>query len=269
MRNIKVKKISENYDKLASPNSDKRLRTSIGLNEDIGEFFYLNVDNLKTYQKQARKFFDENELNQLANNIYEYGVRQPLSVIKTEDPGIYQVISGERRLRAARIAGLEKVPCIIVSELEKAEEIAVIENIQRSDLHPIELSNAYSSLLKDFNHGDKSKLAKKLSVSNSHISEILILDKIPDEIKDYLVQKNIRKRAILRKVVSCSDIHQMKSLLRLDDKIKNREEKRKFIYTFFIKNGEVYYQDNNYKLTEKQKTKIKECFSNILESLKN
>ena len=65
MRNIKVKKISENYDKLASPNSDKRLRTSIGLNEDIGEFFYLNVDNLKTYQKQARKFFDENELNQL------------------------------------------------------------------------------------------------------------------------------------------------------------------------------------------------------------
>ena len=123
--------------------------------------------------------------------------------------------------------------------------------------------------MKDFNHGDKSKLAKKLSVSNSHISEILILDKIPDEIKDYLVQKNIRKRAILRKVVSCSDIHQMKSLLRLDDKIKNREEKRKFIYTFFIKNGEVYYQDNSYKLTEKQKTKIKECFSNILESLKN
>src|SRR3990167_4447335 len=161
MRNIKIKEAPENYDKLASPNSAAKLRPSIGLDNTIGEFFYINVDNLKTYEKQARKHFDLTELNQLAETIREHGVRQPLSVIKTEESGIYQVISGERRLRAARIAGFEKVPCIILSEEAQIEEIAVIENIQRSDLHPVELAEAYSSLLKNFNYGDQSKLAKK------------------------------------------------------------------------------------------------------------
>jgi len=266
MRNIKVKQISENYDKLASPNPNAKLRPSIGLDGSIGEFFYLNVDNLKTYPKQARKHFDVEELNQLAETIRDHGVRQPLSVIKTEESGIYQVISGERRLRAARIAGLEKVPCIILSDTAQVEEIAVIENIQRADLHPIELSNAYISLLKNFNHGDKSKLAKKLGVSNSHISEILTLEKLPQEIRDYLIEKNIRTRAVLRKIGLCENIDQMKNCLGLNKAIKGNS-KRKFIYTFFIKNGEVDYQVNNYKLTDRQKLKIKEQLQKALDSL--
>ncbi len=162
MRNIRLKEISKSYDKLASPNPNAKLRPSIGLDGNIGEFFYLNVENLKTYSKQARKCFDLEELNKLAETIREHGVRQPLSVIKTEEPGIYQVISGERRLRAAKISGLEKVPCIILSDTAKVEEIAVIENIQRADLYPIELSNAYTSLLKSFNHGETYYAARNM-----------------------------------------------------------------------------------------------------------
>lgn len=266
MRKIKLKQISENYDKLASPNPNAKLRASIGMENSMGEFFYLNIDDLATYEKQARKHFNTEELNQLAETIKEHGIRQPLSVIKTEESGIYQVISGERRLRAARLAGLEKVPCIILPETAQTEEIAVIENIQRSDLHPIELSNAYTSLLRNFNHGDKSQLARKIGVSNSHVSEILSLAKLPEEIKEHLLRKNIRTRATLRKLVNCQNTDQMNEHLGIE-KSKETGSKRKFIYTFFIKNGELGVQINNYKLTDKQKLKIKEQLQNLIDSI--
>lgn len=243
-----------------------RLRPSIGLEMSIGEFFYLNVENLQTYHKQARKHFDQDELHQLAETIREHGIRQPLSVIKTAEPGVYQVISGERRLRAAKMAGLDKVPCIILADENHAEEVAVIENIQRADLHPLELAAAYSSLLRDFNHGDQAVLAKKLSVSNSHISETLALNKLPQEIKDYLISKNIRTRATLRKLISFENIEQMKHSLGMDKTSRKVGGKRKFVFTFFIKNGEVGCQTNNYKLTDRQKEKIKEHLQNIIEN---
>lgn len=267
MRNIKLKDAPKSYDKLAAPNSGARLRPSIGLDSNIGEFFYLSVDNLKTYEKQARRKFDLSELNQLAETIREHGVRQPLSVIKTEEPGIYQVISGERRLRAARIAGFEKVPCIILSGAAQVEEIAVIENIQRSDLHPVELAEAYSSLLKNFNYGDQSKLAKKLSVSNSHISETLALSELSDEIKNFLVEKNISKRVILRKLSSNTSLEQLKSLLGMSEIFNKRKAPRKFIFTSFIKNGEVSCQVNKQKLTDRQKNILKEKLLEIIASL--
>lgn len=267
MRTIKYKEITKTYDQLACPSSNEKLRPSIGLDGSIGEFFYLNVDNLEPYHKQARKHFDLEELDQLAETIRTHGIRQPLSVIKTEEAGIYQIISGERRLRAAKIAGLEKVPCIILSDSILAEEIAVIENIQRADLHPVELADAYASLLKNFNYGDQSKLAKKLGVFNSHVSETLALYKIPQEIKEILLQKNIKKRAILRKIASFDTVNQMKVYLGIKDKSEKKETKRKFIYTFFIKDGEVSFQMSNCKITEKQKIKLKEKLLNILADL--
>lgn len=267
MRNIKFREVSGNYDKLASPNPDAKLRASIGLENSIGEFFYLNVDNLKTYERQARRHFDLTELNQLAETIREHGVRQPLSIIKTDETGIYQVISGERRLRAARIAGLEKVPCIILSDEAQVEEIAVIENIQRSDLHPVELAEAYSSLLKNFNHGDQSKLARKLSVSNSHVSETLSLSRLPEEIKKFLLEKNISQRSILRKLSTCNDVDQMKNFLGMSENIIRRSAPRKFIFTSFIKEGEISFQLHNLQLTDKQKLMLKEKLLEVAESL--
>lgn len=267
MREIKFKEVSEKYDKLASPNSNSRLRASIGLENSIGEFFYLNVDNLKTYEKQARKHFDPTELDQMAETIREHGVRQPLSVIKTEEPGIYQVISGERRLRAAKIAGLEKVPCIILSDEKPIEEIAVIENIQRADLHPIELGEAYSSLLKNFNHGDQSKLARKLSVSNSHISETLSLSRLPEEIKEYLLEKNISQRSVLRKLSTYNDVDQMKNFLGMTENVKKRNTPRRFIFTSFIKEGAISCEMHDLKLNDEQKQALKEQLLKIIDTI--
>ena len=170
MRKIRIREIPEHYEKLTAPNLNSKLRASIGMESSIGEYIYIDIERLFPYSKQARTYFDEEKLQNLANTIREYGVQQPLSVIKCEEVGKYEVISGERRLRAAKLAGLNKVPCIIIKRQEAAEEIAIIENLQRDDLHPIELAKAYNTLLENYNRGDQKKLADKLGLYKSQIS---------------------------------------------------------------------------------------------------
>lgn len=270
MRKIKYKEVSENYTKIAAPNSQLKMRPSIGMENVIGEFFYINVDNLEPYVKQARQHYDETELNNLAETIAEHGVTQPLHVIKTDNPGFYQVISGERRLRAARIAGLTKVPCIIRDNDNKTEEVAVIENIQRSDLHPIELSNAYNSLLDNYNYGDQSKLAKKLGVAISHLSETLNYKKIPDEIKAYLIKNNIRARIVLRKLVALKNIEEMKEALGLS-KVGNDAKKIKRARNVLRISlmGENYkIEDRSLKrLTKEERSSLKKELQKIIDKL--
>lgn len=118
------------------------------------------------------------------------------------DHAIYEVVSGERRLRAAKIAGLSKVPCIILNDAEKAEEIALIENIQRQDLHPIELSRALKKICESRGWGGQSELKEKLGVSRSTVSELLKLGDFSDLIQEKILEKNIRGREQFRKLLS-------------------------------------------------------------------
>lgn len=267
MRNIKYKEVSSNYDKIAAPNPEAKMRPSIGMENSIGEFFFINVGNLEPYAKQARKTYNEEELINLAETIAEHGVTQPLHVIKTDKAGFYQVISGERRLRAAKIAGLNKVPCIIRDNDDQAEEIAVIENIQRSDLHPIELASAYHSLLEKHNYGDQANLARKLGVGRSHLSETLSYINLPDEIKDHLLTNNIRTRATLRRLTSCETIEDMKAFLGISKKVM-ASNSLKSVLRISLNDGNFKIQDRSLKkLSLDDKTKLKKELQRIIESL--
>jgi ParB family chromosome partitioning protein len=93
---------------------------------------------LVSFKNQKRHYFDGEKLKSLAKTIKEHGIGQPLTVIQSEDKlGVFEIVSGECRFFAAKMTGLDKVPCIIIHDRNAAEEIAVIENVQRADLHPL------------------------------------------------------------------------------------------------------------------------------------
>lgn len=178
-------------------------RLSAFSDSNRSEIVYLDVDVLIPYKNQARKIFQHEELEQMAQTIRDHGIRQPLTVIKRRpEEAQFEVISGERRLRAAKMAGLKRVPCIILLDLDKAEEIALIENIQRQDLHPVELANALLELSQRRGWGAQAELATKLGMNASYVSEALKIARLSDAVKDLLSQQNVRGRDVLRKVCS-------------------------------------------------------------------
>lgn len=178
-------------------------RTSAFNDFNRSEIIYLSIDRLIPYKNQARKYFDQEELERLASTIKEHGIRQPLTVLPIQsEQATYEVVSGERRLRAAKIAGLLKVPCIVLQSSEKAEEIALIENIQRQDLHPIELSRALRKICEVRGWGGQTELKEKLGIALSTISELLKLGDFSDEVQEKLLEKNIRGREYFRKLFS-------------------------------------------------------------------
>lgn len=266
MRNLKYKDIPESYNKLVAPSPTVH-RASVGLEDKIKEFYMINVSDLLPYSKQARQYFNDDELNKLAETIKQHGVTTPLSVIKAEEVGKYQVISGERRLRAAKLAGQETVPCIIRHSLNDIEEIALIENIQRSNLHPVELADAYFSLLNDHNHGDQHRLGKKLGVSKSHISETLQYASLPKEIKQYLTKKRLSSRIILRNLIKCKDINEMKTVLGISQDLLLRNQRKTNVLNVYIRAGKINCELLKNKFTDKQKEDIKSQLKKIIDDL--
>jgi len=150
-----------------------------------GEHQHLPLDGLIAGIYQPRKMFFEEELNELAESIRKNGVLQPIIVRKLED-GNYQIIAGERRWRASKIAGKTTIPAL-VKELtdQEALEFAIIENIQRQDLNPLEEAEAYFRLMQEFSHTQEA-LAVSLGKSRSHIANMLRILSLPDEIKQHI-----------------------------------------------------------------------------------
>ena len=131
---------------------------------------------------QPRREFDENALKELAESIKSYGILQPLIVRRIED-GKYELIAGERRLRASKIVGLEKVPVIIRDYTDaQMSEISIIENVQRENLNVIEEAQAYDRLIKEFGHTQEI-VAAKIGRSRSHISNMLRLLKLSPTVR--------------------------------------------------------------------------------------
>ena len=149
------------------------------------------ISDIITNQHQPRTHFDDEKMNMLINSIKEKGIIQPLTVRKN-DKKQFELIAGERRLRAAKAAGLKTVPVFIITVNNLAEmmELALIENIQRVDLNPIEEAEGYLVLQEKYNF-TQNEIAKSVSKSRSEISNKLRLLKLPKKIMEGLVQNKI------------------------------------------------------------------------------
>lgn len=268
MRKINTKKPSAKFESLMSDSYEKG-RSSIIMNDNVGEYFFIKTERIVPYHKQARKNFDSEAIQELASTIQEYGMRQPLTVIKSEKQGEYQVISGERRLRAAKLLGLEKVPCIILSDNHQAEEIALIENTQRQDLHPIELGEAYKSLLSLSERGDLTKLAQKLGKTKSSISEYSSYAELPEPIKEYIIRNNITQRIVLRQLLKCSKMEEMKNILGISEGKESKQYKKLNLINISLENEKIKINTINRKISDVQKKELIEQLENIIYKLKN
>lgn len=183
--------------------NDSSLDRSVLSGNGKDEIVYISVEKIKAFKNQARTHFDQEEIASLASTIKEHGVRNPLTVLSVPEGG-FEVISGERRLRAAKIAGLAKVPCIVVHDQGKAEMLALIENIQRQDLHPIELGIAYKKLLARSNEETPDTLAVKLGVNRGQVFEYVKYATIPKEIAELIIHHNLGRRPFLRELIKNS-----------------------------------------------------------------
>ena len=135
---------------------------------------YLPISQVESYSAQPRKLFDEDALAELADSIREHGVIQPLTVRKLSS-GYYQIIAGERRWRAARMAGLTEVPAVVIeADDQKAAELALVENLQREDLNPMEEAAGYQSLIQTY-HMTQEEAAKRVGKSRSAVANAMRL----------------------------------------------------------------------------------------------
>lgn len=150
------------------------------------------IDDIIPNRFQPRLKFDEAELNNLADSIRIHGIIQPLVLRKLNDK--YEVIAGERRLKASQIVGLKQVPAIVIeADDNTSAELAVIENLQRKDLSAIEEAKSFKKLL-DRGYANQEELAKKLGVSQSAISNKLRLLNLPEEVQNALLENRISER---------------------------------------------------------------------------
>ncbi len=151
----------------------------------VDELTYLEVNHLQPNPLQSRGVISQNSLNDLVESIKEHSILEPLVVAKT--PAGYQIIAGERRWRAAKIAGLQKVPVIIKETTSLGMlEMAIVENIQREDLNPVERAQAFRRLMDEFSL-QTSEIARKIGKSDGYVSNTLRLLSLPDAIKDGII----------------------------------------------------------------------------------
>ncbi|MCC7004397.1 ParB/RepB/Spo0J family partition protein [Candidatus Nomurabacteria bacterium] len=162
--------------------------------------FWIEIDKIKPNPYQPRRDFDQDKLRDLADSIRQYGVLQPLVVtrneIEREDGGLYteyELISGERRLRASKIAGLVQVPAIIRSGTEDAKEkleLAIIENLQREDLNAVDRARAFQRLSEEFKF-KHAQIAEKVNKSREYVTNSLRILSLPEEILNALSEGKI------------------------------------------------------------------------------
>ena len=150
---------------------------------------FLNISEIEPNVSQPRKMFDEEQLGELAESIRRYGVLQPLLVQKKGDR--YELIAGERRWRAAKLAGFREVP-VIVREYTRQQtmEIALIENVQRADLNPIEEAQAFQQLIQEF-HLTQEEIANRVSKNRATITNSMRLLKLDSRVQDMLAEGKI------------------------------------------------------------------------------
>ena len=205
---------------------------------------YIKITSIEPNRTQPRKNFDEDALSELAESIKQYGVLQPLLVSKKKD--YYEIIAGERRWRAAKMAGLKEVP-VIIKELNDQErvEISLIENIQREDLNPIEEAQAYKRLLEEFSL-KQDEIAERVFKSRTAVTNSMRLLKLDEKVQQMLIDDMItagHARALLS--LPSSEKQAELAMKIFDEKLSVRETERlvKNMLTPPKKTERVVYRD--------------------------
>ena len=224
----------------------------------------IKLDELRSNPYQPRKTFDEEALQELSDSIKEHGVFQPI-IVKKGIKG-YEIIAGERRVKASIMAGLKEIPAIVRDfNDQEMMEIALLENLQRENLTAIEEANAYKKLQENLNI-TQEELAKRLGKSRSHITNMLGLLSLPDDIQKDVQEKNI-SMAHARVLSKLENKEQQENLVKKikDEKISVHElenmtsnekyERKNKINKTTNKNNEYQFIEN--ELCEKLGTKVK------------
>jgi ParB family chromosome partitioning protein len=171
----------------------------------------INLNQIIAGVYQPRKNFNQDEINDLANSIAEKGVIQPI-IVRKSDENQYEIIAGERRFRAAKIAKLTKIPAIIRKiNNHEALEIAIIENIQRTDLNLIEEAEGYKRLIDDFSY-NQEEIGKKVGKSRSHIANLLRLLNLPKKIQNFL-QEDLISMGHARAIINSENPEEIANLI--------------------------------------------------------
>lgn len=184
--------IGKKTDQNAGKPQEKEVKVVEKIVEKIVEKpadMYVKIGEIEPNREQPRKAFDEDALLELADSIRQFGVLQPLLVKKRE--GYYELIAGERRWRAAKLAGLKEVP-VVIRDFSKQEvvEISLIENIQREDLNPIEEAVAFKRLMEEF-HLKQDEIAERVSKSRAAVTNSMRLLKLDERVQQMLVEEMI------------------------------------------------------------------------------
>ncbi len=217
------------------------LSSLIGDSEDSDNKALISISSIIRNRYQPRKKFEKESLEELTNSIKARGIIQPIIVRKSDDQDDkFEIIAGERRWQAAQNAGLHEVPVVVIkADNLKSLEFAIVENVQRKDLNPIEEAEGYKRLIDDFNY-DQEKVATFIGKSRAHISNCLRLLSLPKEVVNLIVEEKITQghakilvgldNAILlsKKIVSKNlSVRQTENLVRSIKQINNKYFKRK------------------------------------------
>lgn len=207
------------------PDKSEELKKKIDKEENVSRETFVAINEIEPNKLQPRKKFDEDSLQELADSIKQYGIIQPLILQKKGK--LYEIIAGERRWRAARLAGLKKVPAIIKEYSEQEiVEISIIENIQREDLNPIEEAIAYQKLINDFKL-KQDEVAERVSKSRVSITNSMRLLKLDERVQQMLIDNIISSghgRTLLS--IENKDEQYTIALKILDEKLSVRETEK-------------------------------------------
>lgn len=241
------------------------------------EITYISIDKIKPNPNQPRKFFTKESLEELSKSILEHGILQPLSVRYINEN--YELIAGERRLRASKLANQKFVPCIIINiDDEKSSILAVLENIQREDLNFIEEALGYEKLIKEYGYTQQD-LANKLGKNQSTIANKLRILKLDNTVKIKIIENNLTERharallkiadnttqnQILDKIIENNlNVNSAEKLI--ENHIKNKDTKKKNKYKIIIKDIKIFFNTISHAIDLMQKSGLK-ANQNILKT---
>jgi len=219
------------------------------------EIIYLPVDRVTPNPYQPRKFFNKDNIEELARSIKEYGVMQPISV-RLINGVSYELVAGERRLRATRLAGISTIPAIVVNIKDQdSAMIAMIENIQRENLNYIEEAEGFQNLIEDYSF-TQEELAKRMGKSQSTIANKIRILKLSKRIQKFLIENDLSER-------------HARALLKISDEDKIMEILSKVVEQgLTVKKTEelvekMLYQDSDQNEQKEEGKKIKRYIRDI------